>query len=144
MSLSKYISVALASSLKFVGGPLAGLAWNLPWLETALCSIVGAMLTILLTASIGQKILVWWQGRQKVKPNRFSKRTRMAIRIYRRFGIVGIACLTPIFFTPIGGTLIAISFKIPLSKILLNMLIFCVLWGFSITWAVYQFRELFN
>jgi len=39
--IAKYISVILASTIKFIGGPLAGLALQLSWYETASCTIIG-------------------------------------------------------------------------------------------------------
>jgi uncharacterized membrane protein len=122
----KYISVLLASTIKFIGGPITGRALGLTWWETASFSVLGMMMVVVLIAFTGEKLQKLFA---KNKPKLFSKRTRLAIRIRQRFGLVGIAFLTPIFFTPIGGTLIAISFKYSIQKIIVNMLFFAVFWG---------------
>ena len=142
MPITQYITVALATALKFIAGPFTGLALGLGWIETAICTIIGAMSTIFLVAILGEQFLKLINNYRKTPPKKFSKRSRMAVRVWKRFGMMGIACLTPIIFTPIGGTLIAISFKVPLLKLLFNMLIFCVLWGVIFTLGVFQLPDL--
>lgn len=48
MNFAKYISVIAISMLKFMGGPLTGLTLNLSWIETAICSVIGMMITVVL------------------------------------------------------------------------------------------------
>lgn len=140
--ISKYLSVVLASMLKFVGGPLAGLALHLSLLETILCTIVGMMVSVFLFTFLGQWLRLVWEDLRKTKRKRFSKSTRRAVRIYRKFGIAGIACLTPLLFTPIGGTLLAVSFKASPLRILSWMLVFAVLWAVVFSWAFYNLSSL--
>ncbi|SDM87881.1 hypothetical protein [Siphonobacter aquaeclarae] len=136
--VSKYISVALASMLKFVAGPLAGLALELTWWESAACTVAGMMMSVLLFTFLGRQIRRWWEQFRKTRPRLFSPRTRRAVRVYRAFGIAGIACLTPLLFTPIGGTLLAVSFKASPQRILLWMMVFGVVWGIVLTLAIYH------
>ncbi|WP_428658101.1 hypothetical protein [Runella sp.] len=142
MPWGEYISVVLASMLKFVAGPLAGLALSLPWWETAICTVVGMMLSVVIFVFLGSAIQQLINRYRKKKPRLFSKRTRMAVRVWKRSGMTGIALLTPLLFTPIGGTLIAVSFKVPRTTIILQMLLWGVIWGVILTFALYQFRSL--
>ena len=142
MPINQYITVALATALKFIAGPFTGLVLGLDWVETAICTIIGAMSTIFLVAILGEQLLKLINKYRKIPPQKFSKRSRMTVRVWKRFGMMGIACLTPIIFTPIGGTLIAIFFKVPLPKLLFNMLIFCVLWGFIFSFLVFKLPDL--
>lgn len=137
--LSKYISVVLASMLKFVAGPLAGLALELSWWESAACTFVGMMLSVILFTFLGRQIRLWWEQFRKSKRRLFSPSTRRAVKVYRHFGIAGIACLTPLLFTPIGGTLLAVSFKASPLRILSWMVVFGVVWGILLTLAIYYF-----
>ncbi|WP_332368890.1 hypothetical protein [Spirosoma telluris] len=114
MHIAKYISVIIASTIKFVGGPLSGVALGLSWLETAICTTLGMMLSVVVVSYAGAALRALWQRyRPDTRPpKRFTKRTRLAIRIWKRAGLTGIALLTPLILTPIGGTIIAISFGV--------------------------------
>ena len=134
----KYISVILPSMLKFMLGPLAGIALKLTWWETTLCTIIGMMVSVVIFTFLGKVIMDSWQKFRKSTPRRFTKSSRRAVQVYRKFGMAGIACLTPLLFTPIGGTLIATSFKIAPVKIITWMVIFAFIWGVVLTLAIYN------
>lgn len=139
----KYFSVIIATTIKFLGGPVAGVTLGLSWLETAICSTIGMMLTVTLTLLVGKYIVMLLFSKSKL----FSKRTRLAVKIWKGFGIKGIAFLTPLIFTPIGGTFIALSFNVNKFKILIWMLISAVLWGVVQSILLFQIpflRGLFN
>lgn len=142
MPWAKYISVVLASMVKFVAGPLAGVALSLSWWETALCTVVGMMLSVVIFVFLGSAIQQLIARYQKKKPKLFSKQTRLAVRVWKRSGMTGIAILTPLLFTPIGGTLIAVSFKVPKLAIIAQMLLWGVIWGVIMSFGLFQFRSL--
>lgn len=142
MPFGKYFTVIALTALKFFNGPIAGIVMDLTWYETAVCSIIGMMLMVTLMSFLGKQIQVWISNYRKTKPKLFSKRSRFAVKIWLKLGIWGIACFTPLFFTPIGGTLLALSFKVPIPKILLSMLVFAVFWGVILTFAIFQVSEL--
>ncbi|MFN4145391.1 MAG: hypothetical protein ACK4GN_06175 [Runella sp.] len=142
MSWAKYLSVILASMVKFIGGPIAGLALGLTWWETALCTLVGMMSSVVVFMWVGQGIGIAWQKFRKRKPQLFSRRTRLAVRVWQRMGMVGIALLTPLLFTPIGGTLLATSFKVHRSTLFTQMLIWGSFWSVILTLLLYQVPSL--
>lgn len=143
MPWAKYISVVLASMVKFVAGPVTGIALGLKWWETALCTVVGMMLSVIVFLFLGTAIQHLISRYRKQKPPLFSKRTRLAVRVWKKSGMTGIAFLTPLLFTPIGGTLIAVSFKVPRLTIIAQMLLWGVILGVVITLVVYEFRSFF-
>lgn len=130
MPFGKYITVVTASMLKFIGGPLAGLALQLSMIETAICTIIGMMLTVNVVLFLWQtvQLLLNKKGNSK-KSKVFNKRTRLAVSVKRKLGLWGIAFLTPLLFTPIGGTLISVSFRYPKLEILSKMLVSAIIWG---------------
>ena len=138
MDFAKYLSVALASAIKFVGGPITGAALRLSWWETALCTVIGMMCSVVIVSFVGQAIQQRIQKRSATKSKLFSRRTRLAVSVWRRFGIWGIAFLTPLFFTPIGGTLITLSFKLSLRQFFLPMLFFAALWAIIFSLLIYN------
>lgn len=142
MLFARYISVILASMLKFVGGPLTGLALELTWLETAICTTIGMMLSVVAITYAGAVLQALLNRYRPQKPKRFTKRTRLAVRIWKRFGMAGIAFLTPLLLTPIGGTVLAVSFRVSRGQLLLYMLVSAALWAIVQTLALYQLPRL--
>ena len=137
----KYITVALASTIKFFGGPLAGAALGLSWIETAICSLVGLLTSVVASLFFSHAFQQLMNKYRTKKPKLFSTRARWAVKIWQRFGIHGIAALTPPLFTPIGGTLLAVSLKVKRPTILLFMLLYGALWAVVVTLAVYEIKS---
>jgi len=138
MQFAKYLSVILASTIKFFGGPLTGVALGLTWIETALCTITGMMVTVMLVTYAGAAIQSAIQRYRSAPPKRFTRRTRMAVRIYKKTGLAGIAFLTPLILTPVIGTALAVSFRLERYQIILYMLISAVFWAVVQTGLLYQ------
>ncbi|GHB69542.1 hypothetical protein [Persicitalea jodogahamensis] len=136
--LLKYLSVIISSALKFVAGPLTALALGLTWYEAALCSAAGMMVSVLTFTYVGKGVQVLIKRWRKTPAKRFSKSSRLAVRIWKRFGIIGIAILTPLLFTPIGGTIIAVAFRVPRREIFLWMLISGLSVGSALSFAIYK------
>jgi hypothetical protein len=88
------------------------------------------MTSVLLFTFLGEWIKKNWTIIIKKKQKKFSKKTRNIIKIWNKFGVWGVAFLTPIIFTPIGGTVILTSFGISKRKILLTMILSALLWSF--------------
>ncbi|MBG8553365.1 hypothetical protein I5L79_07395 [Hymenobacter sp. BT594] len=139
----KYASVFAVSMFKFVAGPVAGVAAGVPAGLTWGLSVAGMMTTVLLISSVGKAWALHLRRKreQKGKPL-FSRRSRRIVRVYRRFGMGGIAFLTPILFSPIGGTVIATQLHVPRWRILLHMLWSAVLWGGAFTLLASRFSHL--
>ena len=142
MEFARYASVILASAIKFFGGPLTGLALGLTWPETALCTTIGMMFSVVLVTYAGAALQALLNRYRPRKPKRFTSRTRLAIRIWKRFGMAGIAFLTPLLLTPIGGTALAVSFRVNRSQLFLYMLVSGVVWAIIQTLLVYQLPRL--
>lgn len=138
MHWGKYLAVMLGTAFKYIAGPITGFSLGLTWYETLISSWLGFMLTVVLIVSIGKFLVNWVSSFRKSKPIIFSKRARYAVGIWKKFGIKGIAALTPLIFTPIGGSLLSLSFKVPLPRILLFMAISGLIWSTIYTLIIYQ------
>ena len=138
MQFGKCLSVLLASTLKFVGGPLTGAALGLPWVQTALSTMLGMMLSGVVVTYAGTALQVLLDRLRPRRPKRFTRRTRLAVRVWRRFGLPGIAFLTPLILTPIGGTAIAISFRVSRLQLFLHMFVSATVWAAVQTLLLYQ------
>lgn len=138
MQWAKYISVMLASAVKFLGGPLTGIALRLTWPETALCTVAGMMLSVVAVVFAGTLLESLLSRLRRSPRRRFTRRSRLAVRIWHRFGMAGIAFLTPLVLTPIGGTAIAVSFHVHRVKLLGFMLLSGLFWAIVQTLLFYQ------
>ncbi|MFC0185524.1 hypothetical protein ACFFJX_25005 [Pseudarcicella hirudinis] len=97
MPFGKYFAVMVATALKFIGGPLTGVSLGISLIETIISTIAGMMVTVTIVAFLGKKVREIINKYRKVKPKLFNKRSRRAVKIWDRFGLIGIACLTPLF-----------------------------------------------
>jgi hypothetical protein len=76
----KYASVFLLSTVKFLGGPLAGISMGLHFWPTLGLTVAGMMTSVFIFSGVGR---VWMQHRQKQRRLRrepiFSKKSRNII-----------------------------------------------------------------
>lgn len=140
----KYVSVFLVSMVKFFGGPVAGVSMNLSFLETVLVSVAGMMTSVVVFSIVGIAANNWYKRRaSKNNKTKFNKRNRRIIKVYRTFGIGGIAFLTPLILSPIIGTIFAVMLGGSRSKIFFMMLGSALFWGVVYTFALSSFSNLF-
>ena len=142
MQFARYVSVILASAVKFVGGPLSGLAVGLTWPEAVICTTLGMMLSVVVVTYAGAALQALLTRYRSQKPRLFTSRTRLAVRIWKRSGMAGIAFLTPLLLTPIGGTALAVSFRVNRGQLFFHMLVSAVGWAIVQTLLVYQLPKL--
>jgi hypothetical protein len=139
----KYVSVFLLSTVKFFGGPLAGVTMGLSFGATMALTITGMMTSVVIFSGIGNYFSRWYVERRRLKQKPiFSKHSRRIVRIWQRFGMRGIAFLTPLILSPIIGTVVATALGASPRKIILNMLWSAVFWGFTITFVLTKISHL--
>ncbi|MFC6996155.1 hypothetical protein [Rufibacter roseus] len=141
--LLKYFSVYLLSTIKFIGGPLAGISTGLSFLETFGLTVAGMMSSVVVFSLLGNTAHRYYVRRRRAKNKPiFSKKTRRVVKVWRRFGMPGIAFLTPLILTPIGGTVLATVFGVAKTRIMGHMLWSALFWGFALTLIVFQLKHL--
>jgi hypothetical protein len=138
-TILKVATVYFSSMLKFIFGPLGGYAAGFSLITTILVTVAGMMTVVFLFTFFGNWI------RQKViarffkRKNRFSQSNRRFVTIWKKYGLIGVAALTPVIFTPIGGTLLAVSSGSPKDKIIFYMFISASVWSIVLSAALYFF-----
>ena len=134
----KAFSVYFSSMIKFIFGPLGGYAAKFNIITTILLTVAGTMTVVLAFAFFGdfirQRVL-----RRFINNKKFSERNRKYVTIWRRYGLLGVAALTPILLTPIGGTILAISFGTHRNKLILYMFVSASVWAVIFSIVVYLF-----
>ena len=129
--------------VKFVAAPIAGTLAGLSWMSCWGLSVAGMMTSVLLISGLGQMWALHLRARRTAKgKSLFSRRSRGIVRVYKRFGMPGIAFLTPILFSPVGGTVIATQLHIPRWRIMLHMFWSALLWGAAFTMVAMRFSHL--
>lgn len=135
----KAIPVYFASMLKFIFGPLTGYAVQLNIITTILATVAGMMTVVVALTFFGNWMKEKVFPRLFKKRNRFTSNNRKFVGIWKKYGLVGVAALTPILLTPIGGTLLAVSSGSPKEKIIVYMFVSAALWSVIFSGAIYFF-----
>ncbi len=136
----KYLTVFALSMVKFLGGPLAGVSMGVPFGPTLALTVAGMMTSVAIFSIVGARVSRWWtvRARRQGKPV-FSTHSRRTVWVFQRFGIGGIAFITPLILSPIVGTIIATVLGVERRRILLHMLWSAVLWGVAFTFLLTRF-----
>jgi uncharacterized membrane protein len=142
--LIKIATIYFFCLFKFVAGPTLGYAAGFSILEIFLVTIAGMMTSVVIMTYLGvwmkTNVLNKFYKEKKV----FSAKNRKIVKIWKKYGAIGIAALTPIILTPIGGTLIMTSFNVPKTIIFRYMLISAVIWGLIFSLGVHQLMDMLN
>ncbi len=130
----KTISLYLLSMLKVVFGPLGSYAAGLPFTTSVIVTFGGMMTSVVIVTFFGsllQKgfLKKWFEKREEKAKN--SK--------WKKYGLLGIAILTPLLLTPIGGSLLAVVGGYPRARILLYMFVSALLFAVIATLATYYY-----
>lgn len=134
----KALPVYFSCMLKFIFGPAGGYAVGLHPITTVLTTVAGMMTVVFLFTFFGDWIRSKVFRRFKTKKINLRKAERVD-KIWKRYGLVGVALLTPIILTPIGGTLLAVSSGSSKEKIIFYMFVSASFWSVVISMAVYIF-----
>ncbi|PRY86587.1 hypothetical protein [Mongoliibacter ruber] len=144
----KFLAIYFTCLFKFVAGPLLGAAAGYGLIEIIIVTLGGMMTSVLFVTYLGNWFKSHWT--LNVNKKRFTKRKRRIVQVWQKFGVIGIAIATPIFLTPIGGTIIMVAFNVKRNKILSYMffsgLAWVIIMGTSINWilTIPLFQKLFG
>lgn len=141
--IMNYGAVFFGSMFKFVLGPVYGAAAELTFFETFIFSFLGMMTTVTIFTFLGdslrEKMVAFFRKDKKL----FTPKNRRLIKIWNKYGIIGVAFLTPLFLSPIGGAIIANSFGGSKKKILGYMAVSACFWGITYTFIIEFFGNIF-
>ena len=137
--ITRAIPIYFSSMLKFILGPVGGYLQKLNMITTILTTVAGMMTVVLAFAFFGDLIKRKIINRFFKRKKRFTGQNRKIVFIWRKYGLVGVAALTPILFTPIVGVLLAISFGTPRDKLITYMFVSASIWAVVLTFMIYLF-----
>ena len=141
-TIGKLAEIAALSMFKFAFGAFLGAKLGTSFLFTFLASVGGMNLSVLIFSFFGLKIKklitsIFYKKKKKL----FTPGNRRIVTVWMKYGLIGIAFLTPPLFTPPVGTLVASGFGEPRQRIVLFMLISSIFWGIVFCYAAYQLKE---
>lgn len=140
----KYATVMAGTMLKFIFGPTLGFAQGLSVWETYFCTFAGMMAAVCAVLLLGVPFRNFILKNFAKNAKKFTPRKRMIVRVWKKYGLIGIAFLTPLILTPIGGSLIAVSFGEKPRRILPFMLASAAFWGLVLSFVVYFAGDLLH
>ena len=129
--LLKLLSTAAAGALDVWVGIITGVALGLSPALSGAVSIASALAGVTLVVAVGGRLqqLVY-------RSRRLAKRRERVERIWKRYGIPGLALQAPLLTGPILATLLALTLGAPPRPLLLWMLASVVFWGVVLTGGV--------
>src|SRR5437867_424760 len=141
MNVLKALSVLVVSSLKYLLGLVyATTLFN--FITSMLLTIAGGMAGVFFFAFVGKEINILWhkyilkRDHTKIRPSKYA---RFLVKIRRRFGLAGIALLTPPLLQVPVGTIIAMNLIKDFRKVSLYMLASFTFYSFVFCSLYYAF-----
>ena len=138
----KFLAIYLMTLFKFIAGPVLGYVAGYSLAEIMLVTVLGMMSSVLLFTYLGEWAKKQWGIRIKRKKVVFSRKNRRIVQIWQKFGAAGVAVLTPLLLTPIGGTLVLTSFGVDRKKIISYMFISGLFWSFIFGLSIEKLLEI--
>jgi len=126
---------------KFVIGPTTGIFAGLSIVETAVLTMLGMMTSVILVSFGGEAARDWWFATFRHDRKLFSPRNRKVVKFWIKYGIKGLSFLTPIVFSPIVGTLLAVSFGENRTRIMRFMFLSSLFWAFTLSGILYLVHQ---
>ncbi len=108
-----YIIVFLLAAtpfLEIVGVIPIGVVAGLHAVPVTIIAFIGNMLTIVIVIFLMDKIKVWLEKRKQKKKEKSKKREERAARIWKRYGLPGLAIISPILIGSHLVTILAMGF----------------------------------
>lgn len=133
------IPVYFSCMFKFILGPIGGYASGLHLFTTILTTVLGMMTVVVVFTYFGNWIRQRILHRFIPKHDEHSARGKKLAMIWKKYGLPGVALLTPLILTPIGGTLLAVSSGSPKEKIIFYMFISAAVWAVVFSVTIYFF-----
>jgi len=136
--LLKILIVISLSGFKFlIAIPLSAYQYDFNFIQTLIFSIVGGVIGIFLFSALSNKINKLFPKKNKVK--RTKKRgikEAITIKTARKYGVYGIAAITPILLSIPIGTLIALRFFPEKKKTIPILMSSVVIWSLILSIAL--------
>jgi len=121
--ITRAIPVYFSSMVKFIFGPVGGYVARLNMITTIFTTIAGMMTVVIAFTFFGELIKRKIINRFFPRRKRFTERNRKFIIIWRKYGLAGVAALTPLLR----------------DKLIIYMFVSASFWAVTLSLAIYLF-----
>lgn len=136
----KFLAIYFVCLFKFIGGPILGSAAGYSIFEIVAVTVLGLMTTVISFTYIGAFLKIQYKLIFQPKTKRFTKQNRKIVKVWRNFGAIGVAALTPIILSPIVGSIVMNAFGVKKKQIFIYMLFSGLIWSLffalTIEWLI--------
>ena len=136
--LGKCVSVFGLAMVRPSAAPILAYASGLHIAESIVLVACGIVLSVTLVAAVGHRVRAYFAARRERlgKPERVRELNPRARVVWEKYGMAGIAFITPLLLSPIGGGMAAAGFAVPRPKIILHTAWAGAFWAvvYSIAW----------
>lgn len=140
------VGVFLISSTKFLFAPSTTVGFGYSYWETILITITGGWFGVLVFYFFGRVVVDlfmrnYFKKKDAQKP-KFTRTNKMIIKVKSKFGIVGLAFISPVTISiPVGSILAARYFgdnKLSIYYLMASI----VFWSFTLTTISFYFKQM--
>lgn len=120
---SHYVALAGLATFKFMFAPLYGRGVGMSFLETYLCTFIGAVVAAFFfyvlagffmaraaRKRMAKRLDAIYHGYVWVEPKRFTRLNKLVVLLKRKIGIYGVALYAPFFLSVPLGTIVTVKF----------------------------------
>lgn len=123
--------------------PTAVVVFKYNFIKVILVACSGGITGNIIFTNLSAAILRWmdsYREKRNIHKKIFTKTTRRMIRIKHRFGLAGIAAITPLISQPIGAFFAEKFFK-DKKKVILYLSISVIIWSIGLYFILYIFHD---
>lgn len=152
----KIIEVGLIASVKFMFAPFEAERYHFTFWESFAMTTIGGLVGIYVFYYAGSKVTTWWRHivalvksifiRKPVKeieckPRKiFTRGRRFIIGIKMKFGLAGVAFVTPCLISIPIGTIVAANFYRKKRGVMIYFIVSLILWSFLLNGIAHYLR----
>ena len=148
----KILEVALIAGLKFLFSPFEAERQGFTYMESLIIITVGGLIGIFVFTYLRDVLIFGWKnlvlkvrhlfGKQEldIEHTVFSWKSRLIIKVKWRFGILGLAMLTPTIMSIPIGTFIVNHFYRDKKRTLFYLTIAIIVWAFILNTVAYTLK----
>ena len=144
----KALLIILSATWKFAATfPVAIYVFKMTFIETLFYTNIGGLIGIIVSIFLSKGIIYLWNlhkfKKQKTRKNRrktFTKRNRRLVKLKAKYGMAGIAILTPVLLSVPLGTFLTAKYYGHKKDSYLYLVLGQVAWSFVITMILTQLQ----
>lgn len=138
-----FVSVMLISAIKMgIGGVPLAITLNLSFLETIVFTSAGAIVGMIFFTYLSSWILELFAKlfpKSKTPKKIITRKNKLIINVKNRFGLIGVAFLTPLILSIPVGSFLAVRYFGNKPKIMFYMTCSILLWSVSLSTISFLF-----